>query len=222
MNTIFSIKEAYKWAWQRFKEHFQFLAITVIVLVLVSILLDSLAGGKHDQNIFVVLIQVIFGVISAVGAIRISLNIHNNVKPQVQDFYITIGIFWRYLVVQIASSLLIVLGLVLLIVPGLYILSRLQLALFVLVDDKPEKPLDALKKSWNMTKGVTGKMFLLVLSLVAINIIGAIPFGLGLLVTIPISFLSLAFVYKKLEGGVVENPPLENPKSPTEVPAQTS
>ncbi len=233
MKKTFSILEAYRWAWQRFKEHFQFLAVTVIALGLIFVLLDQLSEGPYRKNIFVILTQIIFAVVLAVGVITVSLNIHNNVKPQISDFFITVGVFWRYLVVQISVNLLILLGFIPIIIigllvffsvlisslnpyiftlaiisaiPGLYVICRLQFPLFVLVDEKPDRPLEAVKKSWNITRGLELKIFGLILSIGIINFIGAIPMGLGLIITAPVSVLALVFVYKSLEGISAQSP----------------
>ena len=42
---------------------------------------------------------------------------------------------------------------------------------------------------------------LLILALAAINLVGAIPCGLGLLVTMPVSVIALTYAYRVLTGG---------------------
>ena len=59
-------------------------------------------------------------------------------------------------------------------------------------------PIEALKKSSQITKGV--KLDLLVFSflLTGINILGVLAFGIGLILTIPTTIIATAFVYRKL------------------------
>ncbi|QAY71486.1 hypothetical protein [Xylanimonas protaetiae] len=48
-----------------------------------------------------------------------------------------------------------------------------------------------------------GAVFVLLIALVGINILGAIPVGLGLLVTLPLSVLALAYAFRRLTGGTI-------------------
>ncbi|MCU0667269.1 MAG: glycerophosphoryl diester phosphodiesterase membrane domain-containing protein [Patescibacteria group bacterium] len=54
-------------------------------------------------------------------------------------------------------SLAVGLGLVLFIIPGLFIMARWSLGLFIIVDENAG-PVDAIKKSWELTKGNTWNM----------------------------------------------------------------
>lgn len=48
-----------------------------------------------------------------------------------------------------------------------------------------------------------GAVFLLLLTLVGVNILGAIAIGLGLLITIPLSILAIAYAFRRLTGGTI-------------------
>ena len=48
-----------------------------------------------------------------------------------------------------------------------------------------------------------GTLFLLALALIGINILGAIPLGLGLLVTVPLSIIASTYAYRVVSGGGV-------------------
>ncbi|RPF20594.1 hypothetical protein [Myceligenerans xiligouense] len=71
------------------------------------------------------------------------------------------------------------------------------------VVDKGQNAWEALTASFRLVGKNFGAVFLLELALLGINILGAIPCGLGLLVTIPLSYLALAFAYRRLTGGPV-------------------
>jgi uncharacterized membrane protein len=57
---------------------------------------------------------------------------------------------------------------------------------------------ESLRESTKMTHGVKWPLFGFSVLLIVINIIGSIPFGLGLLITAPISLIAYAHVYDKL------------------------
>jgi uncharacterized membrane protein len=69
-----------------------------------------------------------------------------------------------------------------------------------LVIDKNMGPIDAIKKSWSMTKGHTWDLFLLLLVVIVLIAIGAALLGVGLLVTLPISTVAVAYVYRKFSA----------------------
>ena len=58
--------------------------------------------------------------------------------------------------------------------------------------------IDALKLSYEMTTGHFMELFLFFLSVLVINVIGLLLFGIGLLVTVPITGIAGAYVYRKL------------------------
>lgn len=53
-----------------------------------------------------------------------------------------------------------------------------------------------------------GAVFLLELALLGINILGSIPFGLGLFITLPLSIVAMAFAFRRITGGPVAAGPV--------------
>jgi uncharacterized membrane protein len=100
---------------------------------------------------------------------------------------------------SILYGLIVGVGFILLVVPGIYLALRLQFYSFYVVD-KNAGITDSLKMSWEATKGNTLNIFLFVLILIALNILGAIALLVGLLVTIPVSFIAVALLYRKLSA----------------------
>jgi uncharacterized membrane protein len=79
----------------------------------------------------------------------------------------------------------------------LYYAIRLQFYRFLVVDDENLKAIPALKKSFAMTEGNFWSITLFLLSLTVLNIIGAMLFGIGLVITVPVSTIAYALVYRK-------------------------
>jgi uncharacterized membrane protein len=90
-------------------------------------------------------------------------------------------------------------GYVLLIVPGIIVGLGLSNTMFYVADSELGA-VESMKASWQSLSGEKGKLFLLVLVLSAVNFLGAIPFGLGLVATIPWSLLVLSIVYVRRSG----------------------
>jgi hypothetical protein len=68
-----------------------------------------------------------------------------------------------------------------------------------LVIDKELNPLDAVKKSFEGTKNNFWRILAITLLLIIIIILSAIPLGIGLLWTIPFSFIAYGVIYKSLQ-----------------------
>ncbi len=110
----------------------------------------------------------------------------------------------RVVVVYTAASLLaavvIVVGLILLIVPGIYLLLRYSMVRFSAVDGNGI--LESLRKSALMTQGVKWHLLGFLLVILVLNIIGLLLFFVGLLVSIPVTMLAYADIYQKLQSRV--------------------
>lgn len=89
-------------------------------------------------------------------------------------------------------------GLVLLIVPGVILMIRLGFYKYLIIDKKDISITQALRESMILTKGITWKLFLFTVVLGLVNLVGFICFVAGLLVTIPLSAIAFAYVYNKL------------------------
>jgi uncharacterized membrane protein len=70
---------------------------------------------------------------------------------------------------------------------------------YVIVD-RGLGPIDALKRSAAITHGARLALFGFAIVLMLLNIVGALALLIGLFVTIPISMVAMAYVYRKLDS----------------------
>lgn len=140
--------------------------------------------------------------------------------------------------VSIATALIVGIGLVLLILPGIYLALRLSLALPACVLGE-EDIVDSLKTSWGLTSGILTKIFKLGVMTVGVMLVGSFligmlfgspGFGIGGLLTaaltavvVPVLQMSLARIYleavdgestpdspEPTEAGAVDEAPVAN------------
>ncbi|WP_062066532.1 hypothetical protein [Cellvibrio sp. OA-2007] len=107
----------------------------------------------------------------------------------------TLPLFLTYLLVM----LFVVIGLVLLVIPGIYLIVAYALALPLLVD----KNLSIWQALETSRKGISAcwfRFFGLGLLSVLIMMISAIPLGIGLIWTLPWLYIALGVVYRDLFG----------------------
>lgn len=83
----------------------------------------------------------------------------------------------RLIVISILTSILVGLGFLLLIVPGVILLSGLLLSTVVVVLEAPPSATAAMGRSWDLTRGFRGKVFLSVLVAFLLLLVPSIAIG---------------------------------------------
>ncbi len=94
-----------------------------------------------------------------------------------------------------------------------YASARLTFVAY-LVLEAGKGPVEAVKESFRITQWSVGKIVLFSFALVLLNILGAIALLVGLLVTIPVSMLAMAHLYRTLYVAPVASPAPAAPTSP--------
>ncbi|WP_417622285.1 hypothetical protein [Parasphingorhabdus sp.] len=94
--------------------------------------------------------------------------------------------FLVYLVANLLTGLVALPGLILFVIPGLYLTCRLILVPVIVADQQERNPIELLKKSWSLTKdnGFSILMFILIIAIVgtiAVSVVQAVTgVGVGL------------------------------------------
>lgn len=204
--------EAVKKSWEILKANANAVALVVgvyVVFYLVNNFLPLAISGVLGNSAVGALISgllslalVVVSLVLQYGYVRYFLMIVDGKKPELKDLYSFPEMPIRVLKLAIASflyGLMVVGGFILLIVPGIYLAIRFSYFSYYLVD-KDAGIIDSLKMSWKLTDGAVINLFLFSLLLGLINIGGALLLGLGLLVTIPLSYIAMTHVYRKFQS----------------------
>lgn len=203
LNPSWTIGEVLNEAW-KLKDGFKgtywgALLIYIVISMILSAVIQFVAG---DSDVMGFITQVLFVLITyplMVGLMMIAIK-HSVGTPttasMVFDYYPkTIPIFLTYVLMVV----MVVIGLVLLVLPGIYLMFAYALAL-PLVVDKNMGPWEALEAS---RKALTPCWFRFVgLCLIAAVVIGlsAIPLFIGWIWTLPFLGLAMAIVYRDILG----------------------
>jgi uncharacterized membrane protein len=211
MNT-FTIKESLAHAWFITKNHFWFILGTLLIAYLapaIIVQVVAMAGvGQFALNIISLAAQVA-GIILGIGFVSIIIKLYKNETVAVGELFQHSNLFLKFFVAQILSGLIILAGFILLIIPGIYLMLRLYPVMFLVVDEKLG-PIDAISRSFAMTKNHAGDIFIFTLALMGINILGVLCFFVGLVVTIPLTWVAMVCVYFKLKNASLPVAPVEN------------
>ena len=195
------LAEATQFGWRTVRDQPVFLVGTCIVSIGVPSLIEWGGDVALKDGAPQFAIEVISWAASAtltLGLAKIYLRFRDGERPIFENLFDGIALFPKYLAANIISCVAIMMGLLLLVVPGIIFLIRLWFLGFVVVDGR-HGPLDAIQQSWDISRGHTFDLFLLFLLLCGLNLLGLICLGVGLFVTVPISGLALAHTYRTLK-----------------------
>lgn len=197
--SSFTIKESFSFGWATFKKDPWFYVGVTLALSAFTIIVDSLTGdGYGFMGVIGFLISLLASTVVTIAYARLALSAAGGTHVGWDGLWAP-QYFFSVLGAMILQTLVILIGLVLLVVPGIIaalLLSFTQLA----VVDKNLNPIDALKESYRLARPHLGKLFLLMLALIGINLLGLVALVVGLLVTIPVSLITVAHIYRTLGG----------------------
>ncbi len=197
----FSKKEAIRTGWSVFKANWVFLVIVTLVSMVIGYLPTVVSSVWSQQYpIQTAIFSIIFWVVSlvvSVGLLKISLGLVDGASVNFDDLYSHCKLVWKFLVVQALVGLIVVVGVILLVIPGIIFGIKLQFAPYFVID-KGMGPIAAIKASWIITGGSVVNLFFFGILIGLIYLLGLLVFGVGLLVAIPVTGLALAGVYRKL------------------------
>jgi len=115
-------------------------------------------------------------------------------KLEIKDMFEAFRNYWNAVLANLLVIVIVGVGLVLLIVPGIIFACKLVFTPYLVVDRKMEV-IEAVRESWRMTSGHAWKVFLIGLLAILISIAGLICFGVGIIVSIMWIRLALASLY---------------------------
>ena len=100
-----------------------------------------------------------------------------------EDLLAALKVFLIYLAANLLTGLLTLLGFFFLILPGLYLASRFALVPIVIVDQGERNPIEALRKSWSLTRnnGFSILLFVLIIAIVGTITVGALQAVTGII-----------------------------------------
>jgi len=197
----FTIKEVISYSWRTTNKNFWFFIRLLLFLFVLQMGVAALQSAAEDRFprlvVLVSLGSIIIHVIVNMGIISALIKMVDGSKPVFTDIFRVVNPFWRYLGASVLYAILVTVGVILLIIPGIILSLSLQFYTYLIIDQNLSA-FNGLWRSWEITKGSRWKLFGLALLLGLINMAGFLLLGVGLLWSIPISMLSIAYVYRTL------------------------
>ncbi len=207
----FSFKEIFMFGWAKTQQHAWFIALTFIIIGIIFSAVVRFPGIPGFASLVYTL--------TVLSICSISLAISRNHHFTFADLftpllsskrvlkYLAFAILYAipplFVVSIIGANIIMKSGFIavisfVLFILAMYIGIRFLFYPFVVVDHENAKFIELIKMSYRITSANFLFIVMLYVALVAFNMLGAYLFGIGLLVTVPISTFMLAHVYNRL------------------------
>jgi len=145
------------------------------------------------------LASVVVSTALIMGNFIVSAKLLQRQSPGWRDFFAGFNFFLPLLVVSLVASVFISLGMLLLIIPGLYLAVGYLFASCLVIDRRLDF-WSAMELSRRTVNPLWFSFFAFMLLLVVVNLAGALLMGVGLLVTIPLTFGAMTAAFADLFG----------------------
>jgi len=203
MEITFVPSEAIKFGWEKMKKHFWFFAGLFVIVGLIQIVPTGIAEiFKHKAYTLYLLLVIaawILQIIVKMGLIKITLDVNDKDETNLNTLFSCTQLLGKFILGSIVYGLIVVTGFILLIIPGIIWAIKYQFFAYLIID-KHMEPMEAIRKSGEMTAGNKGKLFWLGILFALINLVGVLCLLVGLFVTIPTTMMAMVYVYRKLLG----------------------
>lgn len=167
-----------------------------VIVFLISVVLGFVF---NDLRVVANLITLIIGGPLNAGFFIVAFKIMKRQSTSFDDFFRGFNNFLPLSLTNILVSIVTLIGFILLIIPGIYLAVAYCFAIPLVVDKKMQ-PWEAMETSRKLITKQWFTFFILGIVLLLINIVGAIPAGLGLLITVPLSYCTIAAAYESVVG----------------------
>ena len=199
----FSISEAIKFGWETIKNNIGFFIALLVIAFFIENTPQILGSFMAEKFPLIGLIFSLAGLVLVIvvqmGFIRVSLKFCDGTRGKFDDLISTFNLFFKFAAASFLYGLIVVAGTLLLVVPGIIWGIKYSLFAYFIVDEGLG-PIAAIKASGAATDNAKTDLFLFGLLLGLINFAGALGFFIGLFVTIPLSMVAYAYVYRELAG----------------------
>ena len=190
---------AYGYGWGHLWKHFLELFLIMIVGIIIGIPTGMGGWGSGASAVGILgFLGFAYGILISgpvdYGISFAYLKAARGDKLEIKDMFEAFKNYLNTVLANLLVAVIVIIGFVLLIVPGIIFACKLAFVPYLIVDRKMEV-IAAIKESWRMTGGHAWKVFLIGLLAIPIFIAGLICFGVGVIISILWVTIALASLY---------------------------
>lgn len=203
----FSTKEAVAFGWHSVFKDIKFFLLFALIAFIVNFVPEFIITNMNLSvlwpslvlNIVMRLAAFLLSLVISLAFITVGLKTADNQPRSLGDFFSSISRYGAYLAGAVIYTLVVIAGMILLIVPGVIWAIQYMFFGYFIVDQKLDA-IASLQASARITKGLKGQLFLFVLVLLLINIAGMMAAMVGILITMPLTIIAVAWLYRRLNA----------------------
>jgi uncharacterized membrane protein len=205
---------AYGHGWRHLWKHFGvLLGITIVMLLICAVPGGIQESGASNQALLSVAYQIfVLGPVTY-GGYCVYLKAARDERPAFSDLFAGFGNYWQVVLASFVVGLIVTIGFVFLIVPGIIFICKLVFVPYLVVDRKM-RAFDAINESWRMTDGISWIVFFMLLLAIPIAVAGVMALGVGIIVSIMWIGLAFAAVYLAVFGSREADRPMASSMTP--------
>jgi uncharacterized membrane protein len=189
-------------AWNIYKNNLGIvLGATAVYLLIIFVLSGGeLLGLGMGLQLTGNLLVIILGGPLTVGYYGIMMRLVRGEEANIGDLFDGFQHFGRAVGVYLLMSLATLVGLILLIVPGIIVAVGLWPSLYLVYDER-HGVVETLQRAWELTRGHKLELFVLGIVLILIGVLGLLAFVVGLILTVAFVYVAAAVAYEELSLG---------------------
>ncbi len=197
----FRKSEAISYGWEAMKRNLGFFVLFQIVVIVLYVILDWFVSSADKGGFpsgFAGLLR--FTVIFSVTMVWVwtALRVHDAKAHDYVALFSNGRRILNYLAVEFLYACIVAAGFILLVIPAFIWGIQFGYARFAVLDEGLG-PIEALRRSSELTRDGRSNLFLLGLILAGVNALGCLALGLGLLLTLPTTYVALAWSFRELQ-----------------------
>jgi len=192
----------FKFCFQQYKSYASFIigaALTFIVLAVIPQVYFMMRAPETPtvETQFISFLLTAVQIFLSLGFTKLMLLLVQDAPVSVADMFNNFRIFFSYFVASFIYGLAVSLGLLLLVLPGIWIAIRFQFFPYFIIENG-DSSFTALQKSFNLSQDLLLELFVFGVAVVFLNLIGALLFGIGIIFTYPLTTMATAVIYRSL------------------------
>ena len=206
----FTLEEAFGFGWDRTKKFWATMILIGVITMLVSFVFGAIGGYLGEMggmgefvSFFIVLASYAVSFWLSYNTVKMILKMTDGHKVDIKELFyfddMSANKVGMYFLANLAYGLVVLVGLVLLIIPGIYFGVKYMFVPY-LVLDKDMGIADAFKKSADMTDGKIWKLIGVSFLSFGIVIVGLIALLIGIIPAIILITFASTFIYRKLHA----------------------
>lgn len=196
-----TLKQAFTFARSKLKSHFGLLSACVLTFFGAWVLLEILVvAGQKLGIVWWSVAHVSFFFVFAglqIGFLQICFRLYDDQPASYVDIFKNIKDGPIFFLVQLLFGVVMLFGLILLIIPGIYFRARYAFYGYFFAEERSSLQ-DIFRRSADISQDSMRLLFLLSITLMFLNVAGAGFLGIGLIVTVPLSTLMKTFIFREL------------------------